>query len=79
MPHFYGRFNLFSCFGSLAIFILALLSISFTAFRASALVWNASSSSIHGKLSSIFIHAEYNWFKLYPRQRYFKGEQLKRL
>jgi hypothetical protein len=65
---------LFSFFGSLAIFILALLRISFTAFCASAFVWNASSSSIHGKLSSIFIHAEYIYVhNLRLAQEYFQA------
>jgi hypothetical protein len=65
---------LFSFFGSLAIFILALLRISFTAFYASALVWNASSSSIHGKLSSIFLHAEYIYVhNLRLVQEYFQA------
>ena len=60
--HYYEVFICFS-FGSLEIFILALINTSFTAFCASALVWNASSSSIHGKVSSIFINAEYIRFR----------------
>ena len=69
-----------SCFDSLEILILTLLSASFAAFFASAFVRNASSSSIHGKLSSSFIHAEYI-LTLQSKlvTKYLTREQLKRL
>lgn len=44
------------------IFIFALFRIVFAAFFASAFVWCSPSSSIHGKVSSIFIHTTYTFF-----------------
>lgn len=48
--------------GSCTIFIFISFMVSLAAFLASPFVLYVPSISIHGRVSLIFIHAEYNFF-----------------
>ena len=71
-------YSSYCCWGILTIFILTAFNFSFADSCASFFVWNVSLSSIHGKLSSIFIHVVYAWLPSFDIRRHLR-ESLKRL